>query len=177
MYYIRAIMNFLCVATVVIFQTSFINSLPYPLSQFNGPLIMLLFVLVLGGEKRIYWWSVGTGVLLDTVSFYPFGIYLASFTATVFLCCFLLMNFFTNRSLYSFLALTTIATIGHALSLSLLKYLSDIITVREKIPLSVLAGSLPQIMAQLALNLSVVFLLFYFINFVSRRFKPVFLIR
>jgi len=44
-------MNFLCVATVVIFQTSFINSLPYPLSQFNGPLIMLLFVLVLAGKN------------------------------------------------------------------------------------------------------------------------------
>src|SRR6056297_2115887 len=77
----------------------------------NLGLIILIFVLELSG---FYWglgWALGLGFFYDIFYFQTFGVFLLSFLLVALLSQFLLAKFFTNRSLYSYLALIVSAII------------------------------------------------------------------
>jgi len=172
---LKFFLHFFLIVLSVTLQLSFISGLPFGLENFNLFLIAIIFVLMLSSFKASLWWAVGLGFFLDLYSFLPFGAYMVCLLAMVLFANFMAVNFFTDRSLYSFIALTFISTILFNLILLIFLYI-----------LGKFGGS-NQLLAnfqffkdfvwQLILNLSAVFLLFYGISFVSRRLRPVFLER
>ncbi|MBU0880222.1 hypothetical protein KKB33_01720, partial [Patescibacteria group bacterium] len=107
----KIIYNIVLIISLVIFQISFINSLPAGLDNLNLILVVLIFILSLVNLDYALAWTIGLGWLLSIFLFVPFGMHLISLFLTIVFSNLLLANFFTNRSLYSFLALTGLATI------------------------------------------------------------------
>lgn len=171
----KIILNSLLITLLAIVQFSFISSLPNGFNNLN--LILVIIVYILSGLKGLdhaIYWVVGLGFLMDIFSFSYFGINLINLILTLIIANFLLNNFFTNRSLYSFLALTFLVTLIYEIFLNGSHYIFNLIE-GEKMILNnyfFLAKA-----TGLGLNLLFSLLLFYLINIISNRLKPVFLIK
>lgn len=169
----KILINLLLIVLLALVQISFISSLPKVASGLNLILIILIFLLIITNFKLALIWAVSLGYLLDLFSFYPFGIYLVSLSLTIVIAHFLLANFFTNRSLYSFLALVASATISYEILINGIIYIINLISNHQ---LTNLGYHLWQIKCwELGSNLLVTIFLFYLISFISHRLRPVFL--
>lgn len=161
---------------LVAIQLSFISGLPSGFNNLNLILVLLIFILALGGLRFSVWWAIGAGLLMDTLSFLPFGTYLISLAAIAFLIDFLLKGWFTNRSLYTFLALTALATFSYSILIKLASYLMHFLSGNE---LFLILNNEFWVneLNQLILNLLLAAIIFYFFNLLSIKLKPVFLIK
>lgn len=174
--YLKIALNLLGISFLTAIQFSFISGLPLGLNNLNLILVVLIFIIAVSGLKFSLWWAAGAGFLMDVFSFLPFGTYLLSLAAISILIYFSLKNFFTDRSLYSFLALAVIATFSYGIFMKFASYLMHFfggndffLILNKKFWINELY--------QLALNLISVSVIFYFFNLLSTKLKPVFLIR
>lgn len=155
-------------------QIAFISGLPGWFSSLNLILVVLIFILGFVGFEAAMWWSLGTGLLLEIFSFLPFGIYLISFCLTMAIANFLLNYFFTNRSLYSFLALTALSTLAYELLVNLAAFFFLEAGGRFFLMRS---SFWSLVLEQIILNLLFTIFLYYVVHFFSRNFRPEFLIK
>lgn len=176
MYY-KILINIFFILTLLIFQLSFIGGLPFYLDQINFFFIVLIFILSLAGFKYAFWWSVFIGFFLDIISFGLFGVYLFSYLITIIIINYLYKNYFTDRSLYSFSVLITIALVFNQIIFKIIFYIfnpsfaiSNDFFLFDKI-------FWLNILFDLIVNFIAVFILFYFVNFLFSRLRPVFLIK
>lgn len=174
--YGKIIFNALLITSLAILQLSFFNSLPGWFSGLNVSILVIVFILGLGTFNMSLWWAIGLGLFFDIYSFSPFGFYLFSLIAMVFVSNFLLINLLTNRSLYSFLVLTFIAFFVYKLFLYTLNYLFSLFG-KNNLDLTVNFDFWANELKSLLVNLLIVFIAFYMVNFLSKRLKPVFLMR
>lgn len=174
--YKKYIFQILILLLISAMEISFISGLPLYLSNLNLPLIALVFILVLGDLPAAVLYSLGFGLILDIYSFSFFGMHIVSFTTTVLAANFLLIKFFTDRSLYTFLALTGSATIIYELIANSLDYIFCLLSNKARITIW---GNffLKAELYQLFYNLAAAFLIFYAVHYISKSFKPVFLIK
>lgn len=172
--YSRIFINFLLLIGLVIIQISFINGLPTVFKNINLIIIVLVFILGLVGFNSAFWWAVGAGLFLDIFSFLPFGINLLCLLATLLLINFLLTNFFTNRSLYSFLVLNFFYTLIFRFFVISLNYIVDSFA-KKNFAIHYNLNFLINESSALILNFILVVIIFYLLSFLSVRFKPVFL--
>lgn len=170
----KVISNILFIISLGILQISFINGLAGLAGKLNLVLVVLIFILGFASFNYAVWWSVGIGFMLEVFSFLPFGAYLVSLSLTIIIANWLLNYFFTNRSLYSFLALVALATVIYELIINSLAWI--FIEMNKYAPI---AGSnfWIAILQQIGLNLLLAFFIFYIIHFLGRNLKPVFLIK
>jgi hypothetical protein len=155
-------------------QISLINGLPVVFKNINLIIIALVFILGLGGFNLAFWWAIGAGFLTDIFSFMPFGINLFCLLAALFIVNFFLANFFTNRSLYSFLVLNLLYTLIFRFFLILLNYAVDYFAKRG-FAIHYNLNFFVNELSALTLNFILVVIIFYMLSFLSSRFKPVFL--
>lgn len=101
--YLKIFAYLVSIIVIALVQISFISALPGWLDGFNVILLLLLFMIGLQNFEIALWWAFGLGLVLDFFSFSFFGAYTLSLLIVVVLIQFLLKNFITNRSLYSFL--------------------------------------------------------------------------
>lgn len=174
--YLRIIANIFLVFLLAIFQVSFISALPAWFSNINLIIILLVFVLSIKGFSHAFWWLIGAGMILEIYSFLPFGVFLFSLMFTVLLVNFLLVNFFTNRSLYSYLALSISAIFVYEFILYLLNYFLYYFSDNDFI-LNINKSFFLEKFGVLVVNGLAVMVLFYIYNFISKNFQPVFLVR
>jgi len=169
----KIISNSLLIVVLAAAQIALVSGLPAWLANLNLLLVVLLFVLSFGGLELALGWAVGAGALLEIFYFLPFGAYLISFSLAVMAANFLMNYFFTNRSLYSFLALTASATVIYRLAVYAVVFIFD------KSGGALLSGGnfWLSLFKQLGLNLALTLIIFYLIHFLSRSFKPVFLVK
>ena len=167
---IKIIFNLISIIFLVILQISFISGLPGMAANLNLILVILIFILGFSGLELAAWWAVGAGFLLEIFSFLPFGAYLVSLSLTIFIAKFLLNNFFTNRSLYSFLALTGLATIIYRVIIYFF------VLFFAQIDLIFDSNFFIAILEQVGLNFLLTFIIYYIIYFLGRSLRPVFLI-
>ena len=174
--YSKIIINTILILFLVIIQLSFISGLPAGLNNLNLILVILIFILALINLNLAVWWAIGIGILLDMFSFAPFGLYLVCLSLTIIIANFLLINFFTDRSLYSFFALAGLATVVYGILLAVIVYLLQFIGGGE-VSLILNKNFWLDQLRQLGLNLIATLVIFYFVSFIGKRLKPVFLAR
>ncbi len=174
--YFRIITNLIFIVFLAAIQITFVGNLPFYFNNINLLIIVLVFVLVLGGLRLALTWAVGLGILFDFYYFLPFGSFVINLFLTSLLTYFLLRNFFTNRSLYSFLALGFFANISYNIILFLIIYLNSFLT-KTSSSLSFNINLLKLELMQIILNSLVIIMGFYLINFITYRWRPVFLLK
>lgn len=173
--YSKIIIHILLIAILSAAQISFISRMPAGLNHLNLILIVLVFILGLISFESSMIWAVGTGALLDIFSFFPFGVHLFCLFAAMVIINILLVNFFTDRSLYSFLALAGIATIIYEIFLRLINYLMQIFSSSFIAPGGVIF--LKALIYQLAYNIICAFIIFYAAHYINKNLRPVFLLK
>lgn len=160
---------------LLIVQLSLVNALPFVWRQSDLVLVFLLLTLFLFGFKPAIWLAVGLGFFADTLDFGYFGLQLLSLPAVIILADIWLVNWFTNRSVYSFLALTLAATIFHNLIYYSLLYLSRF---WDDSTFFFFTGNFwAGLGLQIISNSLLLFLFFALAGWNSLRFRPVFLER
>lgn len=169
----KIIVNILFIITLAVAQISFISGLPASLNDLNLVLVILTFILGFVSFRLAAWWSLGVGLTLDVFFFLPFGTYLISLILTVVIADFLLDYFFTNRSLYSFLALVALATLAYGL---IINFLSLIFFEANKFFFLAEPNFWFLTLKQIGLNLLFTVFIYYLIHFFGSNLKPVFLI-
>ncbi len=171
---IKITINIVLIAALVIVQLAFVGNLPYPASSLKLVLIALLYILVLVSLKSSLWWAIGSGALADIYAMDFFGTSILQLLVIVMIMHLLLVKYFTDRSIYTFIALASIALLTQDAVRGLAGFAGGLIY-----------GSPPDLSFEffiyegyaLLVNLAVVAILFYFVNYITVRFKPVFLIR
>ena len=116
---------FLLAIVVFIIQGSFLNSFNNILNRVDLFLFLTIWLFIFFDFKSSFNFALISGLLLDVFSFYPFGIYTMVFLLTALFADFVWNIFFTNRSIYSFLALSFILVLFHSLVLYLLFFLAE----------------------------------------------------
>lgn len=172
--YFRVFINALFILALVVFQLGFIKGLPGWLNSVNLMLVVLVFLTSLSGFRAAFAWAVGMGLLLDIYSYIFFGAHILILAACAYLLHFLIVNFFTNRSLYAFLALIFFGFLGYEILLFSFSYLAHVLGVAgpdwnfgRNFWWHELQGVIT--------NGALVLLVFYALNIISNTFKPVFL--
>jgi hypothetical protein len=174
--YLKILLNLIFIIFLSLFQISFISGLPSFFNNINFVLVVIIFILVLTNFKFSFYWFIGIGFLLDIYSFLPFGFYLICLFITLLFSNFLLNNFFTNRSMYSFLALTFFSTCFYIFIFNLIKFFLQIFADQTTFFIFIKEFWI-NFLSQISLNLILAVILFYLINFLSNKLKPVFLLK
>jgi len=171
---VKIITNTILIISLGVVQIALVSGLPGMFSNLNLVLVILIFILGFSGFNLAVLWAVGLGFLLEVFSFLPFGAYLFSLSLAVIIANWLLNYFFTNRSLYSFLALTGLVTVIYELIVNFFV----LIFVEISSAASITAGnSWFSMLGQIGLNLMFTFIIYYIIYFLGRNLKPMFLVK
>ncbi|MFH1582843.1 MAG: hypothetical protein ABIB72_00795 [Candidatus Falkowbacteria bacterium] len=170
----KIITNIILIISLGVVQIALVSGLPGMASNLNLALVVLIFILGFSNFDFAILWTIGLGFLLEIFSFLPFGTYLFSLSLTIIIANFLLTYSFTNRSLYSFLALTGLATIIYELIINFFVLIFIEINSFASIAVSNFWFS---IIEQIGLNLLFTFIIYYIIYFLGKSLKPVFLIK
>ena len=112
-YYFEWFFYFLFFSLIAIVQATFISSLPAAYFAINLPLTALLFSLLFFDKNMSLVLAILMGFWLDILGFNFFGLHILVFLAVVFIIDFMLNNWLTNRSLYSFLVLSILGALIH----------------------------------------------------------------
>jgi len=163
----------LLILALVFFQLGLVNTLPYGFNRINLILLTLVILLFFFNSRTTLGIMIAAGFLLDVFSFNFFGIYMLTLAATVLLADFLLVNFFTNRSTYSFLALTFLATLFYNFCLYFLIYLTRFL--EDRVFFMFVGSFWLGLLIELGWSLGVILLFFAVMNLTTNRLRPVFL--
>lgn len=168
------IINSIFIVALSIFQLGFVSALPQYLNTINLVIVISLFILVLNGLKMTIIWVISIGFIFDIFEFKYFGIHLITLSLAIYSTYFLLRSFFTDRSLYSFLALTFFATLFYDFFLKASIYLVKLF-YNEPAVFFTDQEYLKIFLAELIMNFLAAFIIFHFVNYISHQLKPVFL--
>lgn len=171
---VKIITNIFFIFGLAALQIAFISALPGWFSYLNLALVVLIFILGFGSFNFALWWSVGAGLALEIFSFLPFGAYLISLSLTIIIANFLLNYFFTNRSLYSFLALTALSTMAYEM---IINFISLIFIQADRYFFLANINFWSSALRRVSLNLLFTILIYYLAHFLGRNLRPVFLIK
>jgi hypothetical protein len=174
--YLRLFTNIFFIIFLSIFQIAFISALPAWFNNINFLILILIFILSFKGFLYGFWWAFGTGLILEIYSFFPFGIHIFSLMCAIMVANFLLINFLTNRSLYSYLAISLSAIFVYEF---LFYFLNLFISYFNSTNFffNFNKNFILDKFSVLLINAFIMVILFYFVNFISKNFQPVFLIR
>jgi len=172
----KIVANLILLLFYVVLQISFVPSIGQGLNNLNLALCVIIFVTVIISYDAGLWLSFGSGLLLELYSIYPFGVVTLSFLIITMVVNILFKNLFTNRSLYSLLALGVLGTFIYGLIMLVSKSL--IFIADPTINIAVLFGpaSFYELFWQIIFNSTLLALTFLTMNFISHRLKAYFII-
>ncbi|MFA5421027.1 MAG: hypothetical protein WC280_03325 [Patescibacteria group bacterium] len=162
----RILRFFLLTVFIILIQFSFINSVGGFLSNFNLVLYFLIYAFIVYDFKTAFWITFLVGFVFDILSFYAFGIHSLSLVLTLFAVNFLSINFFTNRSLYSFWAVSVFFVLFYNIILYFLISLINLFVVNVTL---VGDGFFMAALKDLFFILIIVTVSFYFFDFDKER--------
>lgn len=148
--------------------------LPYPFNNFDFLIIILVFVLFIFNKRLALLLALGLGLIMDFYYFPSIGINLAAFFITLLLTDFLLVNFFTDKSLYSLLALVSSAYLTFYSVFYFFNYLVSLFT-KSGLPVIFNRYFFVSRVYGWLLSLLTVSIVFYIFNYISKRYQPFFL--
>jgi len=168
MMYRNIIINGLAMIALAVIDSTLMGSLPFGLYRFHLFPIALVFVLLLSNLRVASWWVLGGGLVLEIFSFRPFGAYLFLLFFTLVVIEFLLDKFITNRSVYSIIIITVVVTLIWDIAFFISDYRAGIASFSFNYWIRVIPWSL-------VINIIGAGIIFYIINALSKRLRPVFL--
>lgn len=172
--YIKWAIYTLIFSLVAIIHSAFISALPPFFSAINLSLIALFFILLFADLDTALIISILLGFWLDILSFSWFGLNAISLFVALYITNIILTNWLTNRSLYSFLALSSIGTIIYNLLLHILIFLWQ--GSQESSRFFFFTSSFwTSLYWQMAWSVIFMILFFNFASSLSKRLKPFFL--
>jgi len=174
--YKKIILNILLIIGLFTVHFSFVSGLPSLLRNLNLILVILILILGMGNFKLAFFWAIGLGIFLDAYSFFSFNVFLISLVSTIILVNLLQANFFTDRSLYSFLALTFFSSVFYEICLYIFSFLDSFFS-RQEFKIFWNSGFLKNELSKIFINLIAIFIFYYFISLISKNLQPVFLVR
>lgn len=172
--YLEWFICFLVFSGVAIIQATFISSLPPIYFAINLVIISLLFSLIFFKLETTLILAILMGFWLDILSFNLFGLNILVFLVTIFIIDFMLSNWLTNRSLYSFLVLSVISVFIY----NILLYLILAVWQSGQSDFSFFlfqSRFWTQLIWQMIWSASFMLLFFNLANSLSKRLKPFFL--
>lgn len=159
---------------MVLVQSTIGGALPLWFRHLNLVLTSIIIILIMFGFRAAAWVSLFLGLLLDYLSFRWFGAYTISLFLSASAADFILVNWLTNRSIYSFIALAGLTIVGYNFLLYLLFYFSEVLF--KDLSFFVLSENF---WIGLALEIFwgclLVFLFFFYHNSTTNRWRPFFL--
>ena len=175
--YLKIFFKFILVVFLVILQLAFVSNLPFYSYGLNLIIVFLIFSLELDEVKNNIWWFFLIGFLFDNYSSLPFGFWLIVWPLIFMLTKILAKNFFTNQSLYSFLGLTFFSSLFYYLLYYFgINFWNKTSGEKEHFFLF-LPNFWLSLLVGLIANVIVVSLVFYLVNLLTNRLKPVFLFK
>lgn len=108
---IRICIAALALLAVFVVQYSLLPFLPASLQVVQLPLVVVVALYVLERPVLALYAALALGIIMDIFSAQFFGIYTATLLACAAAILIFLQTLFTNRSLYSFIAVTAIASL------------------------------------------------------------------
>lgn len=171
---IKIIANIILIIILAIAQISFIGGFSGIAGDLNLALVVLVFILGFSGFGSALFWAFGTGFLFELFSFFPFGSHIFSLIFTVIAANFLLDYFFTNRSVYSFLALSGLSSAVCGLAFYFFIFIFSGLNPSARIMDENFLFSMPK---RIFMNILLAFVIYYIIYFFGKSFSPVFLIK
>lgn len=156
---------------LIILQVTFISSICTPFNLINLPLILLILIVILGRKDYYLYFAFLFGLVFDIFSFDIFSIYIISFLITAIASRYLQLSFFTNRSIYSFIVITAFATVIFNFSYQIINFIINIYQSSTSFFLTQV-WFWQALGYKLILHSVIVLLLFYAVNFSSRRLRP-----
>lgn len=168
----KNIFNILLVCGLIILQLAVEGNLNFFGGRINLALVILIILVNLAEFSWVVIFSVATGLLLDVYSGLPFGVLSVSLFLTGASLKALFLNFFTNFSFYSLLLLGLIAVVIYNLFFMAAIGLIYFVGLSDYLPGT---DYFFKIIWQIFTTELIMILAYYFINSLSRKFKPVFL--
>lgn len=161
--------HFVLIIIVTIFDLGFVSKLPFGLENIHLLPILLIFVSILGNIRYLAWWVVISGFILELFSFGIYGFQFLALTLSLLVIYILLEKIITNRSLYSIGAVTMASVFVYDGALLLHDYIRNI---TDHI---IWKNILLQEALTLLYSATISIILFYIINSLTTRLRPVFL--
>lgn len=165
--YLKIIANIFLICLVTLFDIAFISQMPYGISRLSLLPILILFIFLLGNIRWAAWWVIVGGFILELFNFGVYGFYFLGLFLSLIVIFILFERVMTNRSLYSVSVVGAAATFSYDLVLFFKSYLENnnnswLLFLKFEI-------------VTVSYGIAIAFILFYILNLVSRRLRPVFL--
>jgi len=168
----KPIVSILSIVLLAALQITLNQGFNLFLSGFNLVLILIVVLINLTSPKNVILSALLGGFILDVYSSLPFGIFMFSLLGAAFLVEILFMNFLTNRSFYALIIMGLLAVVIYNLFfIGLNSFFYFLGWSNSFVSLSFIKNFIWQLV-DMALVLSLSFSL---INYLSKKFKPVFL--
>lgn len=156
---------------LIVLQFTFISSISFPFNLINLPLLLLILIVILGKKNNYLYFAFLIGFVFAVFSFDFFPLYIIIFLLTAITSRYLQLSFFTNRSIYSFIVITAFATVIFNFSYQLIDYIIN--TYQNSSNFFLTQSWFWQALGyKLVLHSIIIILLFYIINFTTRRLRP-----
>jgi len=169
--YLRLVFHFIILCLLVVVQLAVLPNLPWGLQYLNLLLVILIFSLLFLDFYWSFGWWLGSAWLLSLFSFDSFSGLIIIATISFLIIYWLLISFFTNRSLYSLMFLTGLALLINDLGLYGFNYLTASYHNTPMIAMG--SGWWLLELKALGVNLILTVIVFYAFNFFSQRFRPI----
>jgi rod shape-determining protein MreD len=156
---------------LIVLQFTFISSASTPFNLINLPLILLVLIVILGRKDYYLYFAFLIGFVFDVFSFSIFSIYILSFLITAITSRYLQISFFTNRSIYSFIVIIAFATVIFNFSFQIIDFIVNIYQSSDSFFLTQIQFW-QALSYKLILHSIIIVILFYIINFSTRRLRP-----
>lgn len=160
---------------LALLQFSLIDPLPGFWGQINLVFLSLAFILFFASFDEALIFSLMLGLSLDIFSFSPFGFYLFLLPFLLIGLHFIMLNWLTNRSFYSWTVLVLIALLLGNLLQGLLTLFLSAISPESVIFIFAHGYFWVNLAWQLLAGLLIAIFSFNLMSIVSRRLKPFFL--
>ncbi len=170
--YFKVFFNLILLISLFAFQAGFVSGSSFIFNDLNFLLVILIFILVLSGEEKAFWWALGFGFLLDIYYFNIFGLNLFILPLMVLIAKFLLANFLTNKSIYTFLTLVLFSLLFYELAFLLFYYLLSSVETSFYFEFE-LRQIFKIFVSKIFVNFLLTLLIFYSLGFINKQFSSV----
>jgi hypothetical protein len=175
--YLKFFLKFIFFTALAIVQIGFVSGLPVWARELNLVIIAMVFFLEFGAGRGVFWWLMLVGFLFDLYHPLFFGFFTVFWPIVFLLAEFLSANFFTNRSLYSFLGLFFFTNLFYYFFLNLALYFVNFFSGGRAEFFLLAKDFWLKLGTGTALNLLAAVILFNFVSLANDKLKPVFIIR